>query len=340
MTRIVIFGAGSIGCYVGLSWLSGGLDVRFLGRQATADALANDDAVLASEAGEIIVARNRITVSTTPACLAAADIIVLSVKTVADETACREIAAHARPGTLVLSLQNGVDNAARLTPLLPAMTVVEGMVPFNVVRPAPTRFEKASAGGVMAGHNPKLEAALTPLSGGPHAVAFCADMRAVKWSKLLLNLNNPLNALSGKTLYEELSEIGWRRLLAAMQRECLEVMAAEDIDPAKLGPLPPRLIPPFLCLPDWLFNRTGLKLQKITHGARSSMADDFAAGRRTEIDFLNGEVSARGRRHGVPCPVCETVAALVRDAECGGRKVWTANEIAAAVNRRSAGAAS
>lgn len=340
MTRIVIFGAGSIGCYVGLSWLSAGLDVRLLGRQTMADLLAAHDAVVASEAGETLVSRKRIAVSTTPDCLAEADIIGLSVKSVDDAEACRDITAHARPGTRILSLQNGVENAERLAPLLPGMTIVEGMVPFNVVRPAPARFEKASAGGVMAGRDPVIEAALAPLSATPHSVAFRDDMREVKWSKLLLNLNNPLNALSGRTLHEELSDIAWRRLLAAMQRECLEVMAAEDVEPAKLGPLPPRLIPPFLGLPDWLFNRTGLRLQKITRGARSSMADDFAAGRRTEIDFLNGEVAERGRRHGVPCPVNETVSALVREAENGGRKVWTADEIAGAVNRRSAGAAS
>ena len=340
MTRIVIFGAGSIGCYVGLSWLYGGIDVRFLGRQSTADALAAENACLISDAGETVVPRGRVHVATTPDCLAEADIIVLSVKSVDDEEACRDITAHARPGTRILSLQNGVENAERLAPMLPGMTIVEGMVPFNVVRPAPARFEKASAGGVMAGRDPVVEAAFAPLSATPHQVEFRDDMREVKWSKLLLNLNNPLNALSGQTLYEELSDIAWRRLLAAMQRECLEVMAAEDVEPAKLGPLPPRLIPPFLCLPDWLFNRTGLRLQKITRSARSSMADDFAAGRRTEIDFLNGEVAARGRRHGVPCPVNETVSALVREAECGGRKNWSANEIAEAVNRRSAGAAS
>ena len=54
----------------------------------------------------------------------------------------------------------------------------------------------------------------------------------MKWSKLLLNLNNPLNALSGMSLHDELSSRPWRRLLAALQNECLEVMDAENIEPA------------------------------------------------------------------------------------------------------------
>jgi 2-dehydropantoate 2-reductase len=338
--RIVVLGAGSIGCHVGLTWLAGGLDVRFIGRPEMAVAMERNGARVENGERADLLAPRQIDFSTGPAALAEADIIALCVKITDDAAAAAEIAANARPGTVVLSLQNGVDNSVRLGPMLPGMTIVEGMVPYNVIRPQPAHFRKASTGGLMAGRNARLETALAPLSGTPGAVEFRDDMRAVKWSKLLLNLNNPLNALSGMSLHEELSLHPWRRLLAAMQSECLEVMDAENIEPAKLGPLPPRFLPAFVSMPDWLFNRTGLKLQKITRDARSSMADDFAAGRKTEIDFLNGTVAESGRRHGVPCPANDVVTELVRQAGCGGRKTWTAAEIVERINQRMAGVAS
>lgn len=338
--RIVIFGAGSIGCHVGLTWLAAGLDIRFIGRPAVVQAASEEGACVEGDGQSHVFAPKDLLFSGAPDALADADIIALCVKTTDDAEAAVGIAAHARPGTAILSLQNGVDNAERLRKLLPGMTIIEGMVPYNVIRPTPTHVRKTSAGNVMLGRNPTLEAALAPLKGNASPVEFVDDMRAVKWSKLLLNLNNPLNALSGLTLHEQLSDCAWRRLLATLQSECLEVMSAEDIDPAKLGPLPPWLIPYFLATPDWFFNRTGLKLQKITRDARSSMADDFAAGRRTEIDFLNGTVAEHGRRHGVPCPANETMVDLVKQAEAGGRKEWTAKEIAELINRRMAGGAS
>ncbi|MCD2176337.1 2-dehydropantoate 2-reductase [Rhizobium sp. C1] len=338
--RIVVFGAGSIGCHVGLTWLAAGLDIRFVGRASLAERIAGEGLSVEGDGGTHLFKPQDIAFSTSPEALADADIIVLSVKTTDDEPAAAEIAAHARPGTLILSLQNGVENAVRLSALLPTMSIVEGMVPYNVVRPTPTRFRKTSAGHVAMGRNASLEAAFAPLSASGQPIDFVTDMTAVKWSKLLLNLNNPLNALSGLTLHEQLSQRAWRRLLATLQGECLEVMSAEEIEPAKLGPLPPWLIPYFLATPDWLFNRTGLKLQKIARDARSSMADDFAAGRRTEIDFLNGTVAEHGRRHGVPCPANETMVELVKQAECGGRKNWTPREIAGLINQRMAGAAS
>jgi 2-dehydropantoate 2-reductase len=338
--RIVIFGAGSIGCHVGLTWLAAGIDIRFVGRTSVVQAAADEGACVEGDGKSRLFAAKDLAFSVTPDELADADIIALCVKTTDDRQAAAEIAAHARHGTIILSLQNGVDNAARLQALLPDMTVVEGMVPYNVIRPTPTHVRKTSAGNIIVGQNAMVETALAPLKGSASPVEFVDDMRAVKWSKLLLNLNNPLNALSGLTLHEQLSDCAWRRLLATLQSECLEVMNAEDIEPAKLGPLPPWLIPYFLVTPDWFFNRTGLKLQKIARDARSSMADDFAAGRRTEIDFLNGTVAEHGRRHGVPCPANDTMVDLVKQAEGGERKNWTAKEIADLINRRMAGAAS
>lgn len=338
--RIVIFGAGSIGCHVGLTWLAAGLDIRFVGRQSMVDLVREEGALVEGDGQSHPFTPGDLAFSATPHVLGDADIVGLCVKATDDVEAAAEIAAHARPGTIILSLQNGVDNAARLRALMPEMTVVEGMVPYNVIRPSPAHVRKTSAGNITTGRHPVLEAALAPLAGTASPVEFVDDMRAVKWSKLLLNLNNPLNALSGLTLYDELSDLGWRRLLATLQSECLEVMSAEEIEPAKLGPLPPWLIPYFLATPDWFFNRTGLRLQKITRDARSSMADDLAAGRRTEIDFLNGTVAEHGRRHGVPCPANETVVELVKQAEAGGRKKWMAKEIADLINRRMAGGAS
>ncbi|HWU62303.1 MAG TPA: 2-dehydropantoate 2-reductase [Ensifer sp.] len=340
LPRIVILGAGSIGCHVGLTWLAAGLNIGFVGRPAQVKAVTDEGACVEGDGTIRSFRPEDLSFSETPEALREADIVALCVKTTDDREAASEIAAYARPGTVVLSLQNGVDNASRLAALLPGMTIVEGMVPYNVVRPAPTHVRKTSAGNIVIGANALLEAALAPLAGTASPVEFVSDMRAVKWSKLLLNLNNPLNALSGLTLHDQLSDCAWRRLLATLQNECLEVMDAEDIEPAKLGPLPPWLIPYVLVTPDWFFNRTGLKLQKIARDARSSMADDFAAGRRTEIDFLNGTVAEHGRRHGVPCPANETMVELVKQAECGGRKSWTAREITDLINRRMAGGAS
>ncbi len=110
--RIVIFGAGSIGCHVGLTWLAAGLDIRFIGRPAVVQAASEEGACVEGDGQSHVFAPKDLLFSGAPDALADADIIALCVKTTDDAEAAVGIAAHARPGTAILSLQNGVDNAS------------------------------------------------------------------------------------------------------------------------------------------------------------------------------------------------------------------------------------
>ncbi len=77
-------------------------------------------------------------------------------------------------------------------------------------------------------------------------------------------------------------------------RDC-ELLRRAGIEPAKVGAVAPRLLPLVIGSPDWLFNNVFLKAWKIDAQARSSMADDLAAGRKTEVDYINGELVRPGR---------------------------------------------
>ena len=93
------------------------------------------------------------------------------------------------------------------------------------------------------------------------------------------------------------------------------------------GPVPPGALPNLLRLPNFLF-APFLKAQKIAPDARSSMADDFAAGRATEIDFLNGEVVALARKHKRNPRVNAGIVQLVKEAETGAQRHWSSKELA------------
>src|SRR3546814_8207724 len=68
-------------------------------------------------------------------------------------------------------------------------------------------------------------------------------MVAVAWGKLLLNLNNAINALSGLTILEELHQRDYRRVMAAAMVETMELLKIAGIEPVATGPIPPRLLP-------------------------------------------------------------------------------------------------
>ena len=316
--RIAVFGAGSVGCFIGGAWAAAGLPVSFIGRPRIAHDIREHGLSLTDFSGWGCWLRE-VDYACVPAALADADIVLLCVKSGATADAAREIAAHGRDGALVISFQNGVSNFEVLERELSGrFRLVRGMVPFNVAYLGDGRFHKGVAGELWAERRAETEAIAEGVQDGPASLRLSDDMIGVAWGKLLINLNNAVNALSGRALIEELRERDYRRVVAASMREGMRLLRKARIKPAKVGPVPPRLLPLVIGAPDWLFNNLFLRSWRIDAKARSSMADDLAAGRKTEVDYLNGELVRLADRLGTDAPVNRKIVELIHAAEAGG----------------------
>jgi len=317
--HIVIAGAGSVGCYVGGCLALAGRRVTLLARPRVERALREGGLRVSDLDGrERVLGADAIEAGADPAVLAGADLILVSVKSGATEEMAGLIAAHARPGAVVVSLQNGIDNAPRLKALAAGRQVLAGMVPFNVVQSAddarPLHVHRASEGTVLVESGLPGIAELLSVEGC--AAAAHPDIRSVLWGKLLFNLNNALVALSDLPLAQELADRRWRLVLARQIGEALAAMKACGIRPAAAaGGASPALLPFILGLPDWLFGLLARRMLAIDPSARSSMWDDLQRRRPTEIDALQGAVLGLARRAGTTAPTVERTIALVRKAE-------------------------
>jgi 2-dehydropantoate 2-reductase len=254
--------------------------------------------------------------------------VLLTVKSLGTEAAAKEIARYGKGDAVVISLQNGVSNPDILRPRLPRQQVVQAMVPYNVVRLGPGRWHRATGGELVVGDRPETRDLAARIGDRPGRLLLSNDMQGVAWGKLLFNLNNAINALSGQTYLAELKQRDFRRVFAAAMIETLALLRKKGIRPAKIGKVGPDLLPHVIGSPDFIFNNVFLKVQKIDPKGRGSMADDFAAGRPTEIDFLNGEVVRLADSLGETAPVNAAIVDLVRQAELGVERSWTAQELA------------
>lgn len=313
---IAVAGAGSVGGYVGGLLALGGHEVRMLARPRMVARLEAGLRLTDHEGLDRQVLPGTVTASDNPALLDGADMILVTVKSGATAEMAETIAAHAQVDAVVISLQNGVGNAACLKDRLGERDVRAGMVPFNVVQLEEGRIHRGTSGDILIAAGPGGLGNI--LSVPSLVVREHGDMPAVLWGKLLINLNNALNALSGLTLYEELSDRDWRRLLADQMGEALRVLKAEGIAPANAMPVPTRLVPPLMRLPTPLFRLVAGRTLKIDRTARSSMWEDLERGRATEIDVLQGAVETLAVRHGLSTPVISRVAACIRKAEAAG----------------------
>ncbi|WP_205323747.1 2-dehydropantoate 2-reductase [Glycomyces sp. YM15] len=329
---ICVFGAGSIGCYVGGRLAAAGAEVVFVGRQRIIGEAASHGLTLTDLHGsESRVDAPRF--ATSPTAAAGAELVLVTVKSAATAAAAEALAPQLEPGAVVISFQNGLRNADVLRERLPQVTVLPGTVAFNVVHSGPARFHQGTAGGLGVQSHPALDSFGPAFARAGLTLADEADLQGVQATKLLLNLNNAVNALSGLPLKTELSQRAYRRCLALAQREALAAYRAGDIHPAKTAGLDPRLLPALLGLPDALFTRAAATMLAMDPLARSSTWEDLEAGRPTEVDYLNGEIVALAAEHGAAAPVNERLTALVHAAEAGGRRDWSGPELLAELRR-------
>jgi 2-dehydropantoate 2-reductase len=192
---------------------------------------------------------------------------------------------------------------------------LSAMVPYNVAEIGPGQFLRGSGGTLALEEDDVTTAWLPTLAEAGLPAATHKDIRAVQWGKLLLNLNNPVNALSGLPLREELLDPDLRATTAALIEEAQGVLAAARQRTAKVTPVPTSWLPRLMRLPTPLFKVIAGRMLRIDPRARSSMADDLALGRRTEIGELCGEVVKLAKSVGRRAPRNEKMLGLIRYVE-------------------------
>jgi 2-dehydropantoate 2-reductase len=313
--KVGVHGAGAIGCYLGGRLIGAGEEVVLVGRMA--EEINEYGLTLTDYTGaELVLPPEKVRYRADPDALADCEVVLVTVKSMATEAAGRDLARVLRKPTVVVSFQNGVSNASTLRTALPEHAVAAGMVPFNVLRQPKAHFHNGTSGPLeletLGGKTQPIARALERAGFG---VALHRDLSRVQWSKLLVNLNNSLNALAGIPLREQISDRGYRLLMASAVREGLASMRAAGIRPVRIGRMVPRLAPAILSLPNWLFLRVAAAMVSIDPKARSSMYEDLDRRRATEIEYLNGEIIRLGEKHGVPTPVNRKIRELVRAAE-------------------------
>jgi 2-dehydropantoate 2-reductase len=315
---IGVAGAGSIGCFVGGISAAAGRRVALLARPRVIEEIeANGLRLTSFEGFDRTIPSSQLTLSENPSIFSDAGVVLVTVKSADTAEIADVIAAHAARDAIIVSLQNGVGNVSVLRQRLPGRRVLAGMVPFNVVAPGDGRFHRATSGDIVIEQDDAGTAA--QLSVPNLNMRSTGNIAGVQWGKLLVNLNNALNALADLPLRQQLAQRTWRKLFADQMAEGLAAIRAEGVRPVSSTPIPAGLTPLLLRLPDAVFAMLLGGTMKIDPEARSSMWEDLQRSRRTEIDYLQGVITEIADRRGLKVPLTRRVVALIKSAEAAGK---------------------
>jgi 2-dehydropantoate 2-reductase len=301
--RVAVVGAGAVGCYFGGILARAGAPVTLIGRAPHVEAINRDGLVIESANFRETI---RAAASTEISAARDATIWLLCVKTLDTEEAATAIAPYLSSRSVLVSLQNGVDNAERIysatgIEALPAVVYVAAQMI------APGVVKHTARGDLVIGylrsqsqadayHYQMLQDTAALFNRADVQCLVSENISADLWKKLIINCAfNAISAL-GRARY---GSIVSNPFASAIVKQVIEesVAVATAAGVAFGG----------VDLVD-----AGFKLGKEMHLATSSTAQDINRGRRTEIDSLNGYVVRRGAELGVSTPVNQTLHALVK----------------------------
>ena len=288
--KIAVMGAGAVGCYYGGMLARAGHAVTLIGRPGHVEAVRRDGLFMDTQSFRAHVP---MAASTDGEAVQGAKLVLFCVKSTDTESAGAAIAPHLQDA-LVLSLQNGVDNAERLQEVLQ-----------QEVCPAVVYVATEMAGPGHVKHHGRGELVIAPTTAGHELVTLFAgagvpvqisdNVVGALWAKLILNCAyNALSALSQLPYGRLVQGEGVEAVMRDVVQECLAVARGAGVT-----------------VPGDVWEAVQL-IARTMPGQLSSTAQDLARGKRSEIDHLNGYVVRKSEALGIATPVNRVLYALVK----------------------------
>ncbi len=315
--KIAVYGAGSIGCYLGGLLAHAGCEVTFVGRESVKWGLQMRGLTLTHfKRKPIQIESHAFQFFTEPRGVADADLILLTVKSQDTFTAAKEIIPRLKPGAMLVSFQNGVRNIEMLKQVMLSTEILAGMVPFNVTSPATAEYHSGTEGDLIIEHSddPRIKTMISAFKQAGQSIKTSKDIQATQWGKLIINLNNALNTLHGDTLKTGLAQREYRLALAAMMEEALTVASNAGIKVGPFGKTAPEKVINILRKPNFIYGPISSSLTRIDASARSSMLDDLENGKKCEIQFLQGEIVQLAENTLQRAPINQVIMEAVQSA--------------------------
>ncbi|HEV7570843.1 MAG TPA: 2-dehydropantoate 2-reductase [Thermoanaerobaculia bacterium] len=307
--RIAIIGAGGVGGYFGGKLADGGVDVTFIVRGATLEAMRTRGLRVDSIRGDFVVEHPNATDD--PASAGHVDAIFVAVKAWQIADAAEQIKPMLGDDTMVVPLENGIDAPDQLAAILGREHVLGGLCGIVSFIAAPGHIRHIGADPfVMFGEldnrrTPRVEALRDECLRAGVQADIPADIHHALWSKFVFIA--PMSGIGAATrvpigVWRAMPET--RELAIKAIREIVDVAAARGVD---LGG-------------DEAVDRTLSRFDGLPTESTSSLQRDIIDGKPSELDAQLGAVIRLGRESNIPTPVCEMLLGLLLPQERKARK--------------------
>jgi len=300
--KIAIMGSGGVGGYYGGLLAAAGQEVIFIARGAHLEAIRDKGLQIKSVHGDFTVSPAKVT--DRPGDIGPVDLVIVATKTYHTDEAARAIKPLIGSGTVVISLQNGIDAAERIGSVVGMGHIIGGATWLSAALEAPGRigqysqFRRIVLGELDGRSTPRAQAIASVLATTPAVIELVSNIKQVLWTKFVfIAAISALGGLSRVAIGEYRQVPEAREVLAEAMAEVVAVAKASGVS-----------------LDAGIIAKTLAFIDASAPDIRPSMQRDLEAGRTSELESLIGVVVRMGKQHGVPTPVLRLAYALLKPA--------------------------
>jgi 2-dehydropantoate 2-reductase len=296
--KILVMGAGAVGAYFGARMRASGEEVVLCARGENLRAIREHGLDITSIRGDL---RIDVTATDTPRDFSPYDLILFCVKAYDTDAAARAISGCLKPGGAILTLQNGVENEAKLAAIFGRDAVMGGNARVGVEMVAPGKIVHLSTGHIDFGEldgreSDRVKTIAEMFQRAEILGQVSADIMTARWDKLVWNgALNTVATLTRRRVGEILDDPEGLKLLRTLMQEIVEVARAEG---AKIS--------------DDRIDAYIAHSQKNLRALKTSTQQDLERGKALEYEALSGAVVRAARRHNIRVPTVETIYVLLR----------------------------
>ncbi|MGD9180913.1 MAG: 2-dehydropantoate 2-reductase [Desulfobacterales bacterium] len=298
--RIAVMGTGGTGGYFGGLLARAGEEVTFIARGAHLEAIRKSGLAIKSVlAGDFNIPAK---VTDKPQDMGPVDLVLFCVKAYDNAAATDQIRPLIGPETVVLSVQNGIDNEQQIGALIGPEHVVGCVSYVSSTIESPGVIAQTGGPGkivlgeMQGGTSVRTEALQSTLQNSGIAAELHSDIQVALWQKFLGICGvNGVTALTRLPLGEILACEETRNLMRGTMQEVEAVARASGAN-----------------LPEGCVDQSMDIFSSVEPSVRGSMYYDLAAGRRLELEVLNGKVVRLGNEHGIPTPINFAIYAALK----------------------------
>ncbi|TMB19852.1 MAG: 2-dehydropantoate 2-reductase [Deltaproteobacteria bacterium] len=296
--RVLVLGAGAVGGYFGARLAEGGHDVTFVARGDNLDALRRDG--LTVRLADRTMHLSPVHAVREPADAPRPALVLVCVKSHDTPAAAAALRPVVSADTIVLSLQNGIENEEIIARELAIPPLMVACTRIGVALVAPATIEYSGRGTIVFGEvdgreSPRARQVAATLAAAGVPYELRSDILVPAWEKLAWNAGfNAVTTLTQATVAQVMAQPASRGLVVATMEEVDAVATALGV-PVRRSRTEAVLADSVAGLPDF----------------ETSMLQDYRRGRRLEHDALNGAVVRAAARVGISVPVNRVLLALL-----------------------------